>query len=57
MAEKMGVDKVKEYEKLAVDHADFLCEKVFKPAFILGFVHGGNHMFKELTEVEEQNHD
>ena len=31
------------YEKLATEHADFLCNEVFKPAFIMGFVHGAKH--------------
>ena len=46
--EAMGKEKCEEYTKLATDHADFLCEKVFKPAFVLGFVHGANHMFEEM---------
>lgn len=31
------------YKQEAEDHADFLCEKVFKPAFIMAFIHGVKH--------------
>ncbi len=31
------------YLKIANDHADFLTEKVFKPAFIMAFLHGVKH--------------
>jgi len=31
------------FKKLAEDHVDFLAEKIFKPAFIMGFIHGAKH--------------
>lgn len=35
-------------------HADFLAEKVFKPAFIMAFIHGSKHgredIMRELKE-------
>ena len=42
MAE-MSPDQKKYYEKIANDHVNFLCDKVFKPAFIMGFLHGVKH--------------
>ena len=36
------------YVKLAEEHANFLCEKVFKPAFIMAFIHGAKHMAQEM---------
>jgi hypothetical protein len=31
------------YAQEASDHADFLCSKVFKPAFEMAFIHGAKH--------------
>ena len=42
MAELSDELKAK-YKKDAEDHADFLCDKVFKPAFIMAFIHGAKH--------------
>ena len=47
----MNKKEIKEFEKMAKDHADFLCEKVFKPAFIMAFIHGAKHM-DELHGLE-----
>ena len=44
-------EKLEEYKKLADDHADFLCEKVFKPAFKMGFLHGAKHMWDEMIVI------
>lgn len=41
-------EKYDEYKKMAEEHADFLCEKVFKPAFRMAFVHGAKHMYDEM---------
>lgn len=45
------------YLKEADNHADFLTEKVFKPAFIMAFIHGVKHgredMEEELREQRE----
>lgn len=38
------------YVKLAKRHADFLCEEIFKPAFIMAFVHGAKHMAQEKEQ-------
>ena len=40
------------YKKDAEEHADFLCEKIFKPAFIMAFVHGAKHMKDEIENNE-----
>jgi hypothetical protein len=40
----MGEEEYDRYKKIAQEHADFLCEKVFKPAFVMAFVHGAKHM-------------
>ena len=41
------------YTEDAKKHADFLCEKVFKPAFIMAFVHGAKHMKAEMQESND----
>ena len=41
------------YKKEAEHHADFLCDKVFKPAFIMAFIHGVKHG----REDEKRLHD
>lgn len=33
----------KHYQDEADNHADFLAEKVFKPAFVIAFIHGVKH--------------
>ncbi len=43
-------------------HADFLCAKVFKPAFVMAFVHGVKHgredLEKELNkEIENDKNE
>jgi len=44
-------DELKEkYQKDAKAHADFLCEKVFKPAFIMAFIHGVKHGREDLRD-------
>ena len=48
------------YEKEAEDHAIFLCEKVFKPAYIMAFIHGVKHGREDLrdeivTDYRENN--
>ena len=51
-------EQEKKYKELAEEHADFLCEKVFKPAFKMAFLHGAKHMQEEMmtgafhTEIE-----
>ena len=37
------MEKEERYRILAEKHADFLCDKVFKPAFIMAFIHGAKH--------------
>lgn len=41
-------DEAKRYDKMAADHADFLCYKIFKPAFMMAFIHGAKHMKEDL---------
>jgi len=48
-------EKFEEYKKMAEEHANFLCEKIFKPAFIMAFVHGAKHMYDELKDKDETN--
>ena len=40
------------YKKDAEEHVNFLCEKIFKPAFIMAFVHGAKHMKDEIENNE-----
>lgn len=46
------------YQKEADNHAYFLAEKVFKPAFVMAFIHGVKHgredMLKELKEKSDE---
>ena len=41
-------DETQKYRELANKHADFLCEKVFKPAFEMAFIHGAKHMKDDM---------
>ncbi len=36
------------YSDLAMKHAHFLCDKVFKPAFEIAFIHGAKHMKEDM---------
>ena len=36
------------YSDMATKHADFLCEKVFKHAFEMAFIHGAKHMKEDM---------
>ncbi len=38
------------YKELAEKHADFLCDKVFKPAFIMAFIHGVKHGREDIKK-------
>ncbi len=40
---EMSEELKAKYKKEAEDHADFLCDKVFKPAFIMAYIHGVKH--------------
>ena len=40
---EMKKDLQEHYTEEAKKHADFLCEKVFKPAFMMAFIHGAKH--------------
>jgi len=45
------------YLDQADKHANFLAEKVFKPAFVMAFIHGVKHgredLIKEFTKVSD----
>ncbi len=43
------------YRILAEKHADFLCDKVFKPAFIIAFIHGAKHAQEDTEKKETDN--
>ena len=38
------------YKEDAELHANFLCEQIFKPAFIMAFRHGAKHMYDEMRD-------
>ena len=42
------------YIERANSHADFLCEKVFKPAFIMAFIHGVKHGREDLKQEQSE---
>ena len=41
------------YEDQAIKHAEFLCEKVFKPAFVMAFVHGVKHGREDVERKKD----
>ncbi len=49
MSELSAAQK-KYYTEQAESHADFLCEKVFKPAFLMAFIHGVKHGREDLKK-------
>lgn len=42
------------YIDIAEKHANFLIEKIFKPAFLIGFIHGVKHGRKDVADEIEQ---
>lgn len=47
---EMSKEMKERYLKEADDHANFLAEKVFKPAFVMAFIHGVKHGRKDLAD-------
>lgn len=45
---EMPKEQKKYYADIAEKHANFLAEKVFKPAFVIAFVHGVKHGRKDV---------
>ncbi len=45
---QLTVDEQKRYSRMARDHAAFLCDKIFKPAFEMAFIHGAEHLKDEM---------
>jgi len=45
---QLTVDEQKRYSRMARDHATFLCDKIFKPAFEMAFIHGAEHLKDEM---------
>ena len=54
---EMSPEQKEYYLKEADNHADFLCGQVFKPAFVMAFVHGVKHgredMSKEMVLIDK----
>ena len=50
---KVDPKTYKRYNQMAEEHANFLCWKVFKPAFMMGFLHGAKHMHDEMIEKNQ----
>jgi len=54
---EMTPEQKEYYLKEADNHANFLCDKVFKPAFIMAFIHGAKHgredMVKEMMLIDK----
>ena len=40
----LNSEEMQKYKKLAEEHAEFLYRKIFKPAFVMAFIHGAKHM-------------
>ncbi len=53
---EMSIEMKERYLKEADDHANFLTEKVFKPAFVMAFIHGVKHGRKDATSELEKLH-
>ena len=51
MSELSAVQK-EYYTEQANSHADFLCEKIFKPAFTMAFIHGVKHGREDLKKEQ-----
>ena len=47
---EMKEDLQKHYTEEAQKHVDFLCDKVFKPAFMMAFIHGAKHGREDLLK-------
>ena len=51
---ELSLEQKEQYLDEADKHANFLCDKVFKPAFVMAFIHGVKHgredMMEELRE-------
>ncbi len=41
-------DETAKYRLMASAHADFLCDEVFRPAFVIAFIHGAKHMKEDM---------
>lgn len=55
-------DDIREhYKKEAESHAEFLAKYVFKPAFMMAFVHGAKHCYEDIKsgriKVEKEEDD
>ena len=50
---KMEQELIEKYRKETEEHADFLCEKVFKPAFNMAFIHGVKHGREDVIKEQE----
>ncbi len=50
----LKANDMERYEIMAEEHAEFLCNKVFKPAFVIAFVHGAKHMRAELIKEDDE---
>ena len=54
---EMASEQKEYYLNEANNHAAFLCEEVFKPAFVMAFIHGVKHgredMMKELRNIDK----
>lgn len=47
----MPEELTEKYKDDAKQHAEFLCENVFTPAFEMAFVHGAKHMYEEKIKT------
>ena len=46
----LNKEQTKRYKEMAKQHAEFLCEGIFKPAFQMAFLHGAKHMYEEIMQ-------
>ncbi len=51
---KMDKAKKREYLTLAEQHAEFLANAVFIPAFKMAFIHGAKHAFAEMSNKKKK---
>ena len=49
----LNSEEMQKYKKLAEEHAEFLYHEVFKPAFVMAFIHGAKHMKDDVADKED----
>ena len=51
---ELNAEQKEYYIDIAEKHADFLIEKLFRPTFLIAFIHGVKHGRKDVTNEFDQ---